>query len=193
MLNAGLRDFAAAWEDVARPELWPNRGRRSCGPAGSTLASASRRFLDFAGLRWIWQPPASTSGRLAPSEPISGNRGFRSPEASRASSACAAARGRSRLRREYRRRARIKDIKRGFTGAARRAGLIEMTPHTLRHTCATWLLQRGVTIWNAARFLHMSPETLQTVYGHHCADHMSAAVRAFIVNRIRGPIRGQIS
>jgi len=74
--------------------------------------------------------------------------------------------------------ARIKDVKKGFAAACRRAGLAGVTPHTLRHTCATWLMQRGVGIWEAAGFLGMTPETLQRVYGHHSPDFMRAAAEA---------------
>jgi integrase len=38
---------------------------------------------------------------------------------------------------------RILDIKKGFSAACTRAGLEGVTPHTLRHTAATWLMQRG--------------------------------------------------
>jgi integrase len=74
--------------------------------------------------------------------------------------------------------ARLKDIKRGFMSACKRAGLNDVTPHVLRHTCATWLMQRGVSLWEAAGFLQMSPETLQRVYGHHCPDHLRRAADA---------------
>ena len=37
---------------------------------------------------------------------------------------------------------RILDVKKGFAGACKRAGLEGVTPHTLRHTAATWLMQR---------------------------------------------------
>lgn len=74
--------------------------------------------------------------------------------------------------------ARLKDIKRGFTSACKRAGLKGVTPHVLRHTCATWLMQRGVPLWEAAGFLQMSPETLQRVYGHHSPDHLQRAAEA---------------
>lgn len=73
---------------------------------------------------------------------------------------------------------RVKDIKRGFATACRRAGLQGVTPHTLRHTCATWLMIGGVPAWDAASFLGMSPETLQRVYGHHHPDYLSSATRA---------------
>jgi len=48
-------------------------------------------------------------------------------------------------------------------------------PHTLRHTAATWLMQRGADLWQASGFLSMSVETLQRVYGHHHPDWMKDA------------------
>jgi integrase len=57
----------------------------------------------------------------------------------------------------------ILDIKNGFASACRRAGLSDVTPHTLRHTCATWLMQAGVPKWEAAGFLAMSMDTLERV------------------------------
>ncbi len=73
---------------------------------------------------------------------------------------------------------RLKDIKRGFSTACIRAGLAGVTPHTLRHTCATWLMQRGVSIWEASGFLGMSRETLERVYGHHHPDFLRSAATA---------------
>jgi len=73
---------------------------------------------------------------------------------------------------------KLKDIKRGFASACRRAGLNDVTPHVLRHTCATWLMQRGVPIWEAAGYLQMTPETLQRVYGHHHPDFLRSAAAA---------------
>jgi integrase len=73
----------------------------------------------------------------------------------------------------------IGDIKRSFQSACRRAGLTDVTPHTLRHTCATWLMQRGVDKWKAAGFLAMSMDTLERVYGHHHPDHDGGAGEAF--------------
>jgi hypothetical protein len=43
---------------------------------------------------------------------------------------------------------------------------------TLRHTAPTWLMQRGVPIWEAAGFLGMPPEIRQGTYGHHHPDHL---------------------
>jgi integrase len=63
----------------------------------------------------------------------------------------------------------IQDIKKAFRGACERAGLAvsgreKVTPHTLRHTAATWLMQAGVDMWEAAGFLAMSMETLERGY-----------------------------
>ena len=69
--------------------------------------------------------------------------------------------------------------------ACKRAGLHGVTPHTLRHTAATWIMQRGVPTWEAAAFLSMSEATLTQVYGHHHPDYMRAAADA-IGNRRRG-------
>jgi integrase len=73
----------------------------------------------------------------------------------------------------------VSSVKRGFKTAVGLAGLSgRVTPHTLRHTAATWLMQRGVPIWEAAGFLGMSPEVLQDTYGHHHPDHLHGAALA---------------
>ena len=50
--------------------------------------------------------------------------------------------------------------------------------HTLRHTAATWLMQNGAPIWEAAGFLGMSEKTLRETYGHHHPHFMRGAVDA---------------
>jgi integrase len=67
----------------------------------------------------------------------------------------------------------------GFRDAARAAGLDGVTPHILKHTAITWLLQRGVDIWTTAGYTGTSPQTIQRVYGHHAVDHLAAARAAF--------------
>lgn len=67
-------------------------------------------------------------------------------------------------------------IKKAWGTVRARAGLgLDVTPHTLRHTCATWLMHRGVPIAEAAGFLGMSVQTFESVYGHHHPDHMVRA------------------
>ena len=74
---------------------------------------------------------------------------------------------------------RLRDVKRGFASACHRAGLVEVTPHTLKHTCATWLMQKGVPPWEVAGYLATSRETIERVYGHHHPDYLKSASEAF--------------
>jgi integrase len=48
----------------------------------------------------------------------------------------------------------------------------------LRHTAATWLMERGVAVWEAAGFLGMSAEVLLGTYGHHHPDFLHGAANA---------------
>jgi integrase len=74
----------------------------------------------------------------------------------------------------------VKRINKAFRSVRRAAGLgDDVVPHTLRHTCATWLAQRGVPTWEAAGFLGMTEQTFIAVYGHHHPDHQKNAVNAF--------------
>lgn len=67
-----------------------------------------------------------------------------------------------------------------FRRAVKDAGLgRDVTPHVLRHTSATWLMQRGADPWAAAGYLGMSMETLDRIYGHHHPDHQKAAWSVF--------------
>jgi integrase len=70
---------------------------------------------------------------------------------------------------------RIGDIKKGFAAACERAGIQGVSPHTLKHTAATWLMQNRTDPWQAAGFLTTSVETLLRVYGHHHPDYQREA------------------
>jgi len=66
--------------------------------------------------------------------------------------------------------------KRGFNVARDRACLgREVTPHVLRHTCATMMLRAGLTVWEVAGYLGTSPKLIESTYGHHAPDHMMRA------------------
>lgn len=75
---------------------------------------------------------------------------------------------------------RLLDIKKSFREAVIRAGLSpdEVTPHTLRHTRATWLMQQGAPKFEAAGYLGMSEATLEKVYGHHHPDFFGEVLKA---------------
>ena len=63
-------------------------------------------------------------------------------------------------------------VRKSFAATAAAAGIgRHITPHVLRHTAATWAMQNGANIWDAAGWLGMSPEVLERVYGHHHPDY----------------------
>jgi integrase len=72
----------------------------------------------------------------------------------------------------------VKSVKTAFASAVEKAGIAHCSPHTLRHTAATWLMQNGAPLWQAAGYLSMSEQTLERVYGHHHTDHYAEAVEA---------------
>lgn len=70
-------------------------------------------------------------------------------------------------------------IRTGFEGCIRDAGLPEeITPHWMRHTAATWLMEGGAEMWLASAYLGMSIATLEKHYAHHRPDYQADAVRA---------------
>lgn len=78
--------------------------------------------------------------------------------------------------------ARIKDIgdsvHGSFGGACERAGLAGITPHTLRHTCGTWLAQRGVDLHKIGGWLGHSDSRTTLLYAHHHPGYQDEARRA---------------
>lgn len=66
----------------------------------------------------------------------------------------------------------VQRISGAHSAAVAYAGLgRDVTPHTWRHSLATWLMQAGGEPWKVAGFLGMSVETLLNNYGHHHPDH----------------------
>lgn len=51
-------------------------------------------------------------------------------------------------------------------------------PYTCRHSAATWQMQAGTDLFQAAGLLGMSVEMLRKVYGHHHPDFQSEAAQA---------------
>jgi integrase len=76
-------------------------------------------------------------------------------------------------------------IRTGFEGCVRDAGLNpEISPHWLRHTAATWLMENGVDPWTASGFLGMTVTTLEKHYGHHRPDYQIGAAGSFSRRRV---------
>lgn len=68
----------------------------------------------------------------------------------------------------------VSSIRKAFSNVVADAGLgAEVTPHILRHTCATWLMMAGEDIWATAGFLGMTVQQLEATYGHHHPDFQS--------------------
>lgn len=72
----------------------------------------------------------------------------------------------------------VGSIKRAFRTACKAAGLEGVSPHTLRHTSATWMAQAGVPIWEIAGYLGQSVQRTTERYLHHHPDHMARAAAA---------------
>jgi integrase len=75
----------------------------------------------------------------------------------------------------------VRSVRKGFATAVRTAalpttGADRITPHVLRHTAATWAMQNGADLWQAAGMLGMTVEMLQDRYGHHHPEFQRDAV-----------------
>lgn len=78
----------------------------------------------------------------------------------------------------------VQSVKKAFRSARTAAGLSpDVIPHSLRHTAATWLMQAGVEVWQAAGFLGMTAEMVERTYGHHSADFQKQAADAVTKRR----------
>ena len=92
----------------------------------------------------------------------------------------------------------VTSVKTAFKSAVRLAGLGPgISPHTLRHTAATWLMQKGADPWQAAGYLGMSLEVLLNTYGHHHPDYLSDAVEKIAMreptNERKAHVSGAVS
>ncbi|WP_137803434.1 tyrosine-type recombinase/integrase [Caulobacter sp. 3R27C2-B] len=73
----------------------------------------------------------------------------------------------------------VAKVRKGFEAIVADAGLpAEITPHWLRHTCCTWLMEADVPAWEAAAFAGMTVKALEDNYGHHRPTHQARARKA---------------
>jgi integrase len=74
---------------------------------------------------------------------------------------------------------RVVKVYEAWNAVAKRAGATRKdAPHIIRHTAATWQMQAGTDLYEAAGYLGMSPKTLLEVYGHHHPDFQTRAASA---------------
>ena len=72
---------------------------------------------------------------------------------------------------------RLKSIREGFAAAVERAGLVgKVTPHTIRHTVATWLEARTVDDRRRAQLLGLANTTTTNLYTHSSHELLTEAV-----------------
>lgn len=73
----------------------------------------------------------------------------------------------------------VGSVSKAFGRSVADAGLgADVTPHVLRHTCATWLMQAGEDIWATAGYLGMTVQQLEATYGHHHPDFQAAVAES---------------
>lgn len=72
----------------------------------------------------------------------------------------------------------VASIKNAFQAACRRAGIEDCTPHTIRHTAASHMVERGVPLAQVARMLGDSEAMVERVYGKHSPDYLRCAADA---------------
>lgn len=75
---------------------------------------------------------------------------------------------------------RLTTVKQGFANAVARAGLSDdITPHTIRHTVATWASEANVNVKHTAHMLgHADENTTRGVYTHNSAEASRPAIDA---------------
>jgi integrase len=69
----------------------------------------------------------------------------------------------------------LKRLNKGLGVAYEQANIKDASPHTLKHTAITWMLQSGADMWSVAGFTGTSLKTIESTYGHHAPEYLEAA------------------
>lgn len=72
---------------------------------------------------------------------------------------------------------RIQQIRNGFVTACKRAGIRDFRIHDLRHTCAAWLVQAGVTMIEVRDLLRHTEISMTERYAHLAPHNARRAAR----------------
>ena len=73
---------------------------------------------------------------------------------------------------------RIHSVKKAFAAACKRAQLEDCTPHTLRHTCASWMVMAGRPLMEVRDILGHSTVKMTERYAHLAPENLRNAVKA---------------
>jgi integrase len=85
-------------------------------------------------------------------------------------------------------------LRRAWGGARSLAGLgADVTPHVLKHTCATLMLQNGISTWDVAGVLGTSEDVIRRTYGHHSVEHLRRAVSVWSKRPTTKSVSGAVS
>lgn len=78
----------------------------------------------------------------------------------------------------------IRSIRKGFMEAVRRAKLAGVTPHTLRHTAASWMETGGIPMGQISRFLgHRDEATTRRIYAKPDPAYLAPASEILAIGR----------
>lgn len=81
---------------------------------------------------------------------------------------------------------RVANIRKGFTAAADRAGLRDVTLHTIRHSAAVQMVSSGVPIEKVAQYLgHSNAQITYSTYARFAPDHMADAAEVLDFVRLK--------
>jgi integrase len=73
---------------------------------------------------------------------------------------------------------RVKDVKTAMAAACRRAGVADVSPHVLKHTAITWMVQGRMSFEQIAKFTKTSRDMIERVYGHHSPEFVAGVSEA---------------
>lgn len=80
---------------------------------------------------------------------------------------------------------KVASIKRGFARAATDAGLVGVTPHTLRHSSASWLAEDGVPMGEIAAVLgHSDSRTTERIYAKLGPTYLRSAISSLSLENV---------
>lgn len=66
----------------------------------------------------------------------------------------------------------VKDIRTSFKTACMRAGLKDVSPHTLKHTSISWMVQKGTALFDVSQYAdHTTTKMIEKTYGHLRPEH----------------------
>lgn len=72
----------------------------------------------------------------------------------------------------------VKDVKTAMEATCRRANIEKISPHVLKHTAITWMVQADMTYERISKATNTTKEVIERVYGHHSPSFVSEAMDA---------------